>query len=259
MIKSISVVANDRVKREVALMIRSVRQFYDIPIYIMCDYEVRAYLRDKFSGLHFRVELNEATMASRQRLTKHIPRHNTFHDPAIILTKMACMQWAICEANDTLFVDADVRFLKEVHDDIDHQMDIMMSPHYYAEDRVNQCKNYGYFNAGYIWSDNIDMPDEWKELFLTKSKFYEQECMYLLHNKYHVGCFDKSHNFGFWRFLKNKEQGKLKVSIGQVDWESIKSIHYHSDPDAYAHADEGLINGFEALRKQMELQYGKGN
>ena len=169
MIGSFSVVANDRAKREVALMIRSVRQFYDIPIYIMCDSEVRAYLREMFSGLNFRVELNEETIASRQRLTKHILRHNTFHDPAIILTKMACMQWAICEANDTLFVDADVRFLKEVHDDIDHQMDIMMSPHYYAEDRVNQCKNYGYFNAGYIWSDNIDMPDEWKELFLTKS------------------------------------------------------------------------------------------
>ncbi len=259
MIGSFSVVANDRAKREVALMIKSVREFYDTPIFILCDYEVRDFLRGKYSNLHFRIDLVDEVLAKNKRLSKHITQHNLFHDSAIILSKMTCMSWAMAETNDTFFVDADVRFLKEVHEDIDHDMDIMMSPHYYSEDRVEQCKNYGYFNAGYIWSNNIDMPNEWKELYLTKSKFYEQECMYLLHNMYHVGCFDKTHNFGFWRFLKNKERGKLKLTIPELDWDSIKSIHYHSDPNAYAHADQGLIDGFEALRQQMEVQYGKGN
>jgi hypothetical protein len=259
MIGSFSVVANDRAKLELELLIRSVREFYDTPIYILCDYEVREFLKGRHSNLHFRVELVDEVLVKNQRLTRHIHQHNLFHDPAIILSKMTCMSWAMAEANDTLFLDADVRLLKEIHQDIDHSMDIMMSPHYYVEDRVTQCKNYGYFNAGYTWSDNLDVPNEWRELFLTKSKFYEQECMYLLHNKYHVGCFDKKHNFGFWRFLKRKEKGRLNLYIHDVDWEEIKSIHYHSDPNAYAHADEGLQQGFDTLRKQIEVQYGKGN
>ena len=41
MIGSFSVVANEQAKREVALLIASIRQFYSAPVYVLCDSKTR--------------------------------------------------------------------------------------------------------------------------------------------------------------------------------------------------------------------------
>ena len=90
---------------------------------------------------------------------------------------MDCIEWALWEAKDTFFVDADIVFLKPVDDEIDHSMDLMLSPHFHVEDKVNQNQTYGSFNAGYLWTKSMDFPQAWRDVYTTRSKFYEQEGM----------------------------------------------------------------------------------
>ena len=54
---------------------------------------------------------------------------------------MDCIEWALLEAKDTFFVDADIVFLKPVDDEIDHSMDLMLSPHFHVEDKINQNRH----------------------------------------------------------------------------------------------------------------------
>ena len=77
-------------------------------------------------------------MERRDRLVRHVTDQNGFHSKAIILSKMDCIEWALWEAGDTFFVDADIVFLKPVEQEIDRSMELMLSPHFHVEDKVNQ-------------------------------------------------------------------------------------------------------------------------
>jgi hypothetical protein len=252
MIGSFSFIANDRAKREAALLIKSIRQFYDCPIYALCDDEAKAYLEGLgFDGVKCKVGLNKEELEKSVEKVAHVQRHNDFHSAPIVHKKMDCIEWALSQSGDTLFVDADIALIKPVHEDLDRDMELMLSPHYHCEDQVKQNTTYGSFNAGYLWTRSPDLPEAWREIYLTRSKFFEQQGMIHLFERFDIGLFGKSHNLGFWRFLKTWGDSKLSLRSLGVNWEEAKSLHFHAFPETYAHADEGLKAGYDRLKEQM--------
>jgi hypothetical protein len=252
MIGSFSVVANDRAKREVALMIKSVRQFYDCPVYVMCDEATKEYLSSlELGDVECKLELTDDKLAKKERLVSHVTKQNDFHSMPIILTKMDCIEWALWEVGDTFFVDADITIVRPLHEELDRSMDLFLSPHFHVEDKTAQNKKYGSFNAGYLWTKSMDFPQAWRDVYLTRSTFYEQEGMRHFWESFDIKTFGKEHNLGFWRFPKVWTEGVLSLVEPTVNWDEVKSVHFHSDPLTYAHADPGLIKGYDLLKGIM--------
>ncbi|MEC7158830.1 MAG: hypothetical protein VXW24_00915, partial [Bacteroidota bacterium] len=119
MIGSFSVVANDRAKREVALMIKSVRQFYDCPVFVMCDQATQLFLSKLVLGdVRCILGLEPDRLATKEGLVSHVVKENDFHSASIILTKMDVIEEAVEQCGDTLFLDADIVLLQNLDKDI---------------------------------------------------------------------------------------------------------------------------------------------
>lgn len=250
MISSFSVCANDMAKREVALLIKSIRQFHDSPVFVFCDLGAKTFLESlSFDNIHYKLELETDKLERRERLIRHVTDQNGFHSKSIILSKMDAIEWALWEAGDTFFVDADIVFLKPVDQEIDRSMELMLSPHFHVEDKVNQTRTYGSFNAGYLWTKSMDFPQAWRDVYTARSNFYEQEGMVHLFEAFDIKTFGKDHNLGFWRFPRQWNRGRLSLIEPAIDWDDVKSVHFHSFPETYAHADKGLIKGYDLLRE----------
>ncbi|BAQ84582.1 hypothetical protein [uncultured Mediterranean phage uvMED] len=250
MINSFSVCANDRAKREVALLIKSVRQFHDCPIYVFCDIGSKTFLESLgFTDVHYKLELEPERLAQRERLVRHITNQNGFHCKSIILSKMDCIEWALSETGNTFFVDADIVFLNPVDQEIDESIELMLSPHFHVEDKVNQNRTYGAFNAGYLWTNSDKFPESWREIYTTRSEFYEQAGMKHLWEEFDIKTFGKDHNLGFWRFAKQWNRGRLLLIEPAIDWDQMKSVHFHAFPETYSHADKGLVKGYDQLKE----------
>ena len=202
-LKSYSFVANSKAKREAVLLIYSIRRFHDIPVYIFCDSETQVQIeKHNFSSLFFFKALDPQNLAVIQKETALVAKINDFHNIAIIGCKMNCIKWAVGETGNTLFVDADVVFVKDPESSIESSMDLMLSPHYYVHNRVNDSRKYGTYNAGYLWTNSTEVWDIWKEIYLGRSTFYEQQGMRFLPEHFNTTHFNQDHNIGFWRYPK---------------------------------------------------------
>lgn len=250
MIGSFSVVANEQAKREVALLIASIRQFYSVPVYVLCDSKTAKYL-DKLNllNVHTKTDLNKEKLEEAEVATEKVEKHNEFHSAPIILKKMDCIEWALKEAGDTLFLDADIVLVKPVHEDIDHSLELYLSPHFHVEETVKNNVTYGSMNAGYLWTNSLDLPMLWRDIYLTRSKFFEQEGMVHLLERFDTGLFDKSHNVGFWRFMKMWANGRLYLKAPGIEWDKVKSFHFHAFPETYQHANKGLTAGYDRMKE----------
>lgn len=249
---SFSVVATESHKRELALLIRSIRQFYRSPIFIFTDDQTKKFINEtEDKDLIFKIGANPDDLEIAQSLTESVKDRNEFHKKEAILLKMDCIEWAVEEVGSTFFVDADLVFNQPIDQDLDDQFELIISPHYHIENRINANRTYGAFNAGYLWTRSIDFAEEWRRIFLEQSRFYEQEGMKHLFESFDTGIFDKTHNFGFWRFAKYHANRKIYLNSDQ-DFSKIKSFHFHAFPETYAHADEGLKAGYDKLAQVLK-------
>lgn len=248
---SFSVVATEAHKRELALLIRSIRQFYTSPIFIFTDDNTKQFVEEfKECNLIFKLSANPEDLEIARNLTASVESKNQFHKKEAILLKMDCIEWAVNEAGSTFFVDADIVFNQRIDLDLNDDFELMISPHYHVENRVNSNRTYGSFNAGYLWTKSVDFAEEWRRIFLEQSSFYEQEGMKHLFEFFDIGLFDKTHNFGFWRFAKYHASKKIYLRSDQ-DFTKVKSFHFHAFPETYCHANDGLRMGYDRLAKVL--------
>ena len=137
--------------------------------------------------------------------------------------------------------------LKNLDEDIDTSMELILSPHFHVEDKIAQNKKYGCMNAGYLWTRSTEFAQAWRDIYLTKSTFYEQQGMIYLLEPFDAFLFNRTHNLGFWRFPKLWDRGVLQLIEPIIPWDEVKSVHFHATPETYAHADPGLIKGYNLL------------
>lgn len=236
-IKSFSAVATAPCHREAALMVYSIRQFYHCPILIISDEETDAYLRQfNFEDVVCKVEATPRHLADATSAIE-VKKQNTFHSVGAIYKKMDAIDWGVSDCGNTMFLDADITLVKPIHRDITHP--VMLSPHHHTPNRHKENYTYGGFNAGYVFSSEPSLADYWREIYLHRSSFYEQQGMALLFEDFDIGKFNKFHNIGFWRNTV-PQKPELSFSFGLA-----RSLHCHFDKAAYRNADEGLKMAYD--------------
>lgn len=250
--KSVSVMATGSALREVTFLIYSIRMLYNCPIYVVCDDYVYTKLkRMGFLWLNLKASANPDDLKKAAHETESVKSHNDFHSAGAIWTKIGAMEWALEEEGETLFLDADIVLNKPIHEDILTDVDGMISPHYHTGDTLIDNQTYGAFNAGYVFARHCDFAKVWKEIYLTRSAFYEQQGMIWFFEHFDMGVFNKNHNIGFWRFAKKWKKGTLRLDDWGIDWPKAKSFHFHAFPETYSKANKGLTRGYNLLKEEM--------
>lgn len=246
-IGSFSFIATDNIWREAAFLCFSIRQISSQPIFCFCDYETKARLESyEFGNIEFKLGATPADIARAEQETATVQTQNGFHKKGAICLKMDALEWAVKEAGNTMFVDADIVFLQPPQV---VESEAMLSPHYHFDNIKQQNSKIGIFNAGYIWTNQTDFGKEWKNIYLNHSSFYEQQGMWKLFESFNCQLFDKSHNVGFWRFARNWYKGNLEsVRLHGMEYSEIVSGHFHIDANAWRNADQGLGQGYAALK-----------
>jgi len=236
-LKSFATVCTNECWEELAIHIFSLRKFHSQPIYVICDTETKiAMSQYDFPDVIYSTSADDLSFENAPK------QMGTFHNVGIINKKMDALSEAILLFGNSLFLDCDIVAVSPLYSEIKHS--IMLSPHYYPQNVEENCKNFGYYNAGYVFSDTSDLPNKWREIFLQRSSFYEQEGMVRLHEDFEIAKFSEKHNVGAWRNLAN---------LGKV-----KSFHAHLTDKMFAKADDRLSDSMYSMR-EFVMRYLRRN
>ena len=212
--------------RECNIMLQSVRRFHAEPFFVVCDKDSESYLQGAVENLTLvRGDLCSAKKKTEEFYDKDGKKCNDFHRPDAIFQKMEAMDVAIENCRATFFLDADIVAMDQLADGF--AQPTALSPHY--SKRRTAGVSYGVFNAGYVYSSEQSFPTAWRDIYLRRSKFYEQEGMRHLLNDFECQIFGREHNVGFWR------------DPSDFDCE-VKSFHAHLSPDLDQTAGSAVLN-----------------
>ena len=174
--------------------------------------------------------------ASKTQLSKLLAQYrdkvvapNDFHRVDCIAAKMDAWEWAISEAGDSMFLDADIVAVANLNEGLSHEL--VLSPHWHGTNDAEAVRKFGLFNAGYLWSNTTAAPEFWREIYCGRSEFYEQEGMALFAERFDLGLFPPTHNVGFWR------EPDFNIT-------GIKSYHVHMTDALDSKANDGLRNKY---------------
>ena len=196
---SFSMVATEEVREEALITLRTLRQFHDQPAFVVCDAVTADYLRGAVTNLETNQDAGGANLDAAKAITDDFitgeKKRNSFHRPDAILRKMDAVDWGVRETGSTFFVDADIVAVAPVFERF--TAPLWLSPHYHREEGA--ADSYGLFNAGYLFTSAPDLAEVWRDLYLNRSTFYEQQGMNYLCENFRIGLFGREHNVGFWR------------------------------------------------------------
>jgi hypothetical protein len=244
-IQSFCFVTTDNIKREAAMMIKSLRKFHTQPVYVICDQASRTFLtRERLhDNLFFKLtaEKEDLEKIKKKFFNNHQSIANQIHRPAEILKKMEVMNFALESHDNTFFLDSDIIVLDNLQEYF--QDKVALSPHYYPKQYSSHGFENGFYNAGYVFCASKGFPNFWKHIYLNDSIFFEQECMNRIPDMQAIQTFSREHNVGFWR--RNEIPKK------------VKSLHFHiSDgvdrnrPDKLKEMNEDIKTiGVDIMRK----------
>tara|TARA_R110002110_G_scaffold2739_9_gene13105 strand:+ start:2562 stop:3779 length:1218 start_codon:yes stop_codon:yes gene_type:complete len=237
-ISSFAIVATEEVADEAAILIAALRTFHAEPVFLTCDKATKASLeRHDFRDVQFRLDAEPAKLAkAEKKIRAKVAVKNDFHRVDCIFAKMDAWRWAIDEAGDSLFLDADILPVANLNEGF--ASELVLSPHHHGGGGLEAVRKFGIFNAGYCWTSNAAAPDFWREVYLGRSDFFEQEGMNLFVEKFDVSTFPRSHNVGFWR-----------EPVFETD--GLKSWHVHLTDALDAKANSGLRSKYIEHRARV--------
>ena len=214
-IQSFCFVVTENIKREGAMMLKSLRKFHNQPVYIICDFASKRFLNQeglKDDSVFCKLTDKEELKQINEKIFKnHKCIANNVHRPAEILRKMDVMEFALTHHDNTFFLDADIIILDNLQEYFSAK--VVLSPHYYPKQYTAHGFENGFYNAGYVFCASKGFPKFWKHIYLNDSIFFEQECMNRIPDRQKIQTFSREHNVGFWR-------------RGQFP-KHIKSLHFH--------------------------------
>ncbi|MBS33965.1 MAG: hypothetical protein CMO68_06110 [Verrucomicrobiales bacterium] len=235
------VVATAEVRAEAAILIRALRTFHAEPVFVVCDRETRAFLKKQGDpGLEFKEGASKSRLGKLDReFRRDVAVGNDFHRVDCIAAKMDAWQWAIDEAGDAMFLDADILPVANLNDGFADEL--ILSPHFHGDNETVSIRKFGIFNAGYLWTNNPAAPGFWRDLYRGRSRFFEQEGMALFAERFGLGLFGRAHNVGFWR-------------EPDFDIPGLKSFHVHMTDALDAKANDGLRRKYVEHRQRVADQ-----
>jgi len=238
-IESFCFVTTNNIKREAALLLKSLRKFHSEPVYIFCDKLSKRFLANE--GLideNVFISIKTEQSQKQEIIDEHFHNHksvvNDIHKPAEIFLKMDVMEWALSNHNNTFFLDSDIIVLDNLQEYFQKQ--VCLSPHYFPAGYKMNGFDHGFYNAGYVFCASRAFPRLWKHLYLNDSIFFEQECMNRIPEHVEIETFDNSHNVGFWR---RNEMPK-----------EIKSYHFHTTAGVNQNRPDNLIDLNDSVKSK---------
>lgn len=172
----------------------------DAKVFVMCDSYTKNYIKSATPkpniNIHWRTQLDEYTDLDRNAMESK----GLFLQ--FLMNKIAVMKFALKHVGDTLFLDSDIVLFSPITQ-IDKNKKVGVSKQYLVE---KSLKETGYFNAGMIWTNNIQVCNDWKSYCKT-SHYYEQSAIESVVNKYSSFTFGEECNIQSWRYHFNNEIG----------------------------------------------------
>ena len=119
-IQSFCFVVTENIKREGAMMLKSLRKFHNQPVYIICDFASKRFLNQeglKDDSVFCKLTDKEELKQINEKIFKnHKCIANNVHRPAEILRKMDVMEMALRHHDNTFFLDADIIVLDNLQE-----------------------------------------------------------------------------------------------------------------------------------------------
>lgn len=237
--KSFSTMGNNKAVQDLELLYYSLRkQHPKHDIYIASDDHIDKWIsskKDEF--LHSVNCLEKYSNKTRTDMEKE----NIFFD--FVYEKAKSIDMALKIHGDTLFLDADQCVLTKIK--VDNTKQIGLSPHLINKQSEN---NFGKFNVGFLYVNDSTFTTWWKDNS-KRSKFFEQQVLDYVSEKFTTFEFEPEYNFGWWRLFEceNSEERAKKFSYDtclKYENKPVVSLHTHFFEDKIQNQSQFLANKF---------------
>lgn len=252
---SFCTICTNKCKNELVLLLLTLSIHHNgSKVYIMCDKESKLVIDEltpdlnKQLKLSWYIELDKYSNKTRADMEKE----KIWSD--FLKNKMNIMLKALNKEKDTLFLDSDMVILDRISD-IQHNKDVGLSPQFIRQQNVLET---GYYNAGFLWTNNKKVCEYWKEIIEPNHSCAEQIHMKKLTEKFKSFEFGENYNLQTWRFILGKEDSKTVTSnikianTGKLYYKNapLKCIHTHFKEDRFKE-----INNLFMLRMAQARYY----
>jgi len=211
-------------------------------IYIMSDTKTKKSIEEMTPqpklNIKWFVELDKYDGMNRQMMEYN----NIWSD--FQMSKALIIKKTLEKEENTLFLDSDIIILDELND-IDDTKELGVSPQFINQVKIDQ---FGYYNAGCLWTKSKNVPDDWIE-FTKTSRFFDQASVEDLVKKYSYFEFGDNYNLQCWRLYlspdgPHKIASYLSSDNGTVMYKdkSLKFIHTHFRDPQFRDFNNLLLN-----------------
>jgi hypothetical protein len=192
------------------------------PLYLLCTVAVEQQIKGLYKGeFIISTDLEPYEGLSRQQM-EHLPSKkgypNLFYD--FTAEKTTLMSWALSHEKNKqgiLFCDSDIFWLAPLPR-IPVTATLGVSAHGI---RSKDEAKFGIYNAGFFWTKDPTIPDQWREAIKT-SRFFEQAAIEDLVKLHPTHIFGQECNYGWWRLF----QAPVLAEEKKKEWTIFRSTEH---------------------------------
>ena len=239
---SFSIICTSNCAFELFGLLLSLSIFHpDEKIYIMCDTKTKEIIEKNTPRprleMFWYLELDKYDGLNRHLMEKK----GIFGE--FLMAKPNIIKKALEKEKDTLLLDCDIIITNPI-DDVDMTKSLGVSPAFITQDKMN---SFGHFNAGLLWTNNINVCDDWIK-FSKTSRFFEQASIEDLVKKYSYFEFGENYNLQGWRYYLSP-LGKSGVASNITSNPKEMNIYYNNKPLKFVHTHflDQTFNEFNIL------------
>lgn len=225
-----------------------------VKVFVMCDSYTKNYIKTVTPKpnvrIHWRTTLDQYTDLDR----KSMEEQGIFLK--FLMNKMNIMKFALYHVSDTLFLDSDIILFSPITE-IDKNRHLGVSKQYLVKESLEET---GYYNAGMIWTNTLQVCEDWKS-YSKKSRYFEQACIEKLVSKYPVFSFSEECNIQSWRYYFNNETGVSLESYfssshnGSITYKGkeVVCIHTHFKDKRHTSFNDLIVKHVVSAKRYKEL------
>jgi len=180
----------------------------ELTVYILCD----SFIQNSFSAkknIIFIPELDKYGKVNRTAFEREPGSNYKTKWEDFMMEKTRVLDIALQKASSVFFMDCDICFLGPLPE-IPEPATLVLSPHY-----IRECdtSRFGVYNAGFLWTNDKNMPEQWRQASKT-SRYYDQAALEDLVSFHTTHVFPQQTNYGWWRMFQASEPAQKK----QAEW-----------------------------------------
>jgi hypothetical protein len=216
--------------KDLVFLLNSIQQYEpDIKIYILCDTFVYNKVLKDFPTLDITIKNTLDVYSDMNRSQMEQKPGNLFKD--LCFEKINCIEFALKNCNNTLYLDADIILLDKLELKIPFNFKTALCPHFIFKENTDL---YGYYNAGMMFITDKTVCDTWRNCKET-TRFLDQSCLEDIAKLHTTFELNFNYNFGWWRLFQceNPQERFNKFMVCQntgkllYDYKPLRCVHTH--------------------------------